>query len=99
MRSGTKWVKGSGMVKERGMGQESRPGAWNRHEPGMGSTLGGCKSLWGHGPGRVQEPRKVQEPGLGRGLGSCKSLGEGRDRSPGGDSSIGAWIWHDTGTR
>ena len=56
MRSGTKWVKGSGMVKERGMGQESRQGhgidmslgwavPWEGARAYGDMGLGGYKSL------------------------------------------------------
>ena len=49
---------------------DSWTGACNGQEPVMGSTLVGCKSLWGQGPGSVQEPGRAQEPGMGPGSGS-----------------------------
>ena len=36
---------------------------------------------------------------MGKEPGREHELGSGRGRSLGGDSSIGAWVWHGTGTR
>ena len=62
MRSGAKWVKGSGMVKERGMGQESRQGH------GIDMSLGWAVPWEG--------ARAYGDMGLGgyKNLGKCKSL-------------------------